>query len=663
MSHSRSGNPARGAWTILSLLLAIVTLVAFGSRTAAAQTYSGKIGTGVSLSHFQFVDFGKCLRAFADLSGTTLTGSQIDASGWPNQDCQSVLWDYRPVAAWLGETSIDDPQKYSPDLSGTWNCSFSGQANVGVYAGGVRASFSVSAVVYDPGTNTSIFTVTVPTVTDQTQRNALVILSFTNTRKTPASALNTGIANLKVIRPGYPANSTQLLDNTFLNTIAYGGFSTIRYMGFFASNDENVTYPAVTTWSQRKLPSDATQDKWGGKWDSGCWEYAVAIANATNTNMWINVPVSANTDYVTKLAQLIKYGSDGVNPYTSTQANPVWPPLESGLVVYLESSNEVWNGIFPQYNWNSAQASASGLTIQKNHARRTVELSNIFKDVYGAAAINTTIRPVLCWHIGFSQTEYNDMLSYINTTFGPPSTLIFGIGGASYFNASGATATATPTQILAAMQTSQDGGIAARNQLQGYANTWGIRQLAYEGGPDNGGGSTTNVANRITANRYFGMRDLILRDLRDNWFPLGCDLFMHLEVAGLYSRYGCWGLTDDYTLPDRNYKFQAQRELVGLASPPAPQVNAVTAPSATQGKRPGQIAVKWTQSTTANVVANHIYRSTTAGGPYKLVKIVVPSTSYTDTGLVSGTTYYYVITALTAGSESANSAQVSAVAR
>jgi fibronectin type 3 domain-containing protein len=54
-----------------------------------------------------------------------------------------------------------------------------------------------------------------------------------------------------------------------------------------------------------------------------------------------------------------------------------------------------------------------------------------------------------------------------------------------------------------------------------------------------------------------------------------------------------------------------------------------------------------------------VKRATVAGGPYTTVKS--PSaTSYTDTGLTNGTTYYYVVTAVNSAGESGNSSQVSA---
>lgn len=55
-----------------------------------------------------------------------------------------------------------------------------------------------------------------------------------------------------------------------------------------------------------------------------------------------------------------------------------------------------------------------------------------------------------------------------------------------------------------------------------------------------------------------------------------------------------------------------------------------------------------------------IKRSTTAGGPYESISTDVTSTTYTDTNVTNGTNYYYIVTAIVAGSESGNSNEASA---
>jgi hypothetical protein len=88
------------------------------------------------------------------------------------------------------------------------------------------------------------------------------------------------------------------------------------------------------------------------------------------------------------------------------------------------------------------------------------------------------------------------------------------------------------------------------------------------------------------------------------------------------------------------------------------QVNPPAAPTgltATAGVQ--QVSLAWTASSGAT--SYNVKRSTTHGGPYTTVNS--PSgTSYTDPGLTAGTTYYYVVSAVNAGGESANSSEVSA---
>lgn len=70
-----------------------------------------------------------------------------------------------------------------------------------------------------------------------------------------------------------------------------------------------------------------------------------------------------------------------------------------------------------------------------------------------------------------------------------------------------------------------------------------------------------------------------------------------------------------------------------------------------------KVELSWNKSTGADSYVVH--RSTTDGGPYTAVDTVT-TLSYTDTDVVNGTTYYYVITAVNAVGSSPNSLQVSA---
>jgi hypothetical protein len=115
----------------------------------------------------------------------------------------------------------------------------------------------------------------------------------------------------------------------------------------------------TSNWSDRTLVSD---NFWSGyTFNSGTgvntgaaglpsagvpWEIQVALANQTGKDLYLNLPINVSTGYITKLADLVAYGSDGVNPNTSPQANPVWKPLNPNLKVYIELSDETWNSAF-----------------------------------------------------------------------------------------------------------------------------------------------------------------------------------------------------------------------------------------------------------------------------------------------------------------------------
>jgi hypothetical protein len=87
------------------------------------------------------------------------------------------------------------------------------------------------------------------------------------------------------------------------------------------------------------------------------------------------------------------------------------------------------------------------------------------------------------------------------------------------------------------------------------------------------------------------------------------------------------------------------------SGPPAP-----TGLTATAGNQ--QVTLNWNASDGAT--SYNVKRSTTSGGSYSTIATGVTTTSYTNTGLVNGTTYYYVVSAVNANGESPNSNEASA---
>jgi hypothetical protein len=85
--------------------------------------------------------------------------------------------------------------------------------------------------------------------------------------------------------------------------------------------------------------------------------------------------------------------------------------------------------------------------------------------------------------------------------------------------------------------------------------------------------------------------------------------------------------------------------------PPAP-----TGLTATPGN--AQATLNWNASTGAS--SYNVKRSTTNGGPYTTIATGVTSTSFTNTGLTNGTTYFFVVSAVNSAGESGNSNQASA---
>ncbi|MEE9439899.1 MAG: T9SS type A sorting domain-containing protein [Saprospiraceae bacterium] len=473
-------------------------------------------------------------------TGALVTTEEVDNQGWPLVDA-IYIFDERPVAEWTG--SIDDPEVYRLDLTGTYKCSFNGKADVLNTEDG-----NIENYQYDEVNNKSTFDLVV------TGTAGLFVFEFSNTKRTATSVFNTGFTNFKMLRPGYD-NDDDIFHQPLVDILTEVGFSAVRYMMFTGANGGDTNFPESISWENRKLPTDASQNRMSqiGKKGRSCWEYVIALANKTMTDPWINIPVSADSNYVIRLAELL-------------QKN-----LDPTLNIYVESSNEVWNTApgFEQTEYNRAQGVSLGLDERQNHGRRTVELSKLFAQVYGQDAINDNIRIVMSNHKPMLKWWVKPTLQYINTNFGPPSSYIYALSTQTYFT--GGHSMLSVDELLdkcheniVEQMDEQSGNEAGRLQWIQMGKDWNLTGglLSYEGGPDHGGGSLSNINNKIKAERNERMCDIMKFNIDTSFLQVGGELGMHFMLSSPYMRYGSYGLTDDIDKPYRNFKMACVKDML-----------------------------------------------------------------------------------------------------
>jgi len=117
------------------------------------------------------------------------------------------------------------------------------------------------------------------------------------------------------------------------------------------------------------------------------------------------------------------------------------------------------------------------------------------------------------------------------------------------------------------------------------------------------------------------------------------------------------GTTYYYVVTASNGSCSSVNSAEKSATPACTPPSKPTGLAATPGN--GQIALAWTAST-GGATLYQVLRSAATGGPYTAIATPT-STGYTNTGLINGTTYYYVVNASNGSCSSANSAELAAV--
>ena len=493
---------------------------------------------------FAFVDAMKHARPWQNATDWHNPVAGLDALGWPTADASTVGYSGTPA-----------------QINGTYRLMFNGQADVSL----MWAPGEVTHQTYDAASNTTNADVTYNLTT-----SGSVGLILRNTKRTAASAANTGFSNLRLFRPGYPADGSAVFTTSFLQ--ALGKASVVRMMDWTFTNQNLVQH-----WADRRTPGHmakpglAYTGPGGGVWSSSetgvALEHQIQLANALHSDCWINIPVIADDDYVQKVALALRYGTDGNNPYAAPQANPVYPPLDPSLCIYLEYANEIWNfgggfycfGVIhdlvtslPAGHRLAQFAPAGSGEYQLLYcypAYRMAAISDSFRAVYGDSSMGNRVRPLVMTQQGDANGTLSLALAWLDAygrSQSPArevSSYLYGAGGSGYYNGNTwpvpVADQGKPDLFFAASNYPDTGAVKGMGRDAVWALNYGLKRIAYEGGEslDNFSDADARAINGDPR-----MQDLLVKT-HDAWSSQGGDLLMYYTLCGPSS----WEFTPDIT--------------------------------------------------------------------------------------------------------------------
>jgi hypothetical protein len=350
------------------------------------------------------------------------------------------------------------------------------------------------------------------------------------------------IRNIRVVKAEDEKQlAKQTFNPKFIEKIK--NFRAIRFMDWMNTNKSK-----QKTWSDRPLPEMASYQGKGVP-----IEVMVSLSNRIKADPWFNMPHMADDEYIANFAKQVK----------ST--------LDPQLKIYVEYSNEVWNGQFPQYKWVAQQAAKQWpaseykendyTKVANWHGKRTAQICNIWKQAFGDSSDR-----IVCVLGIQAASEWQAKHALDCPLWKEKPCYQQGIDAmaiAPYF-AGGLGSSKTESQVEKwtldqLFEELKQGGVLTAKKPKGavdksfdimkknfrLAQKRNLRMLAYEGGQHLVGVKKVVGNQAITdlftaANKDPRMYDLYT-DYLNKWKSSGGELLMQFSSAGSYGKWGSWG--------------------------------------------------------------------------------------------------------------------------
>ncbi len=363
------------------------------------------------------------------------------------------------------------------------------------------------------------------------------------------------IRNLQLLPPTDSADTASLpFKSSYTDDL--GVYGNLRFMDWLSTNNND-----IVRWIDRTQPNDFTQATSAGV----AIEHIVQLANQTGQNAWITIPAKADDDFVTQLA------------------THLYQNLHSELKVFVEYSNETWNGAFQQSGYIQEQGMLLGFDTnpfqagQKFHAKRSAEIwktfERVFQEVegneeapYPNAASDRLVKVLATQSANIGVIE-GRMEALTNPALNPFAIMPDAIAIGAYFGGSIADDIVTNNEVdtittdtildrLQATLASPDLVNTVTKEVSRHkavADKYGLWLITYEGGQHlvaNGtNASIQTLTDKLVAanadERMYGVYQQYLSILRDG------GVVLHSNFTNVYQpgRFGSWGLQENQDQP------------------------------------------------------------------------------------------------------------------
>ncbi len=347
------------------------------------------------------------------------------------------------------------------------------------------------------------------------------------------------VRNIRVVMPGFEDTfGKEPFHPLFLRQ--WKGFACFRFMDWMHTNGSE-----IRTWAERPTLQHATFSKRGV-----ALEWMIDLCNRQKADAWFCMPHLADDDYIRRFAQMVR------------------TTLDPSLKIYIEYSNELWNGQFVQSRYAGEQGVKLGLGTQEKPweagwaytAKRSLEIFAIWEEVFGGHDRFVRVIPTQSASSGVTRgilrdpevAKHADALAiapYMGYSIGRGKTADIGALMQSW----------SVTQMFDDFERRGfEKSLDDMRMNKTLADQYGLKLIAYEGGQHMVAFMKDQAevkaisATMHACNRHPRMGELYTRYYNE-WAKVGGDLFAVFSSIGSYSNHGAWGLAEFYDSRSAEY--------------------------------------------------------------------------------------------------------------